>query len=268
LDIGKKEKFMAKVEPKMKLWNGSEFHLLRYLGRHRNELNKAILRNTNLNPDLDYDMDWIDYGFWDSTVFDAESRGINFLGNPKIYDKVAKEWIKYWPQTGNCQNWDAVIHLTPLVPKSKKIEKWVIVEAKAHLEELKSTSGAGQKSKIIIENAFKETKDFFGINTENNWLEEYYQLANRLAFIHFMQKNNIDVSLLNIYFINGWPDDKKINVPNKNMWDKKIKEEYNYLGINQRAKNYISNLFINCKYAPLKHNWHFSGSEEDPKKYL
>lgn len=242
---------MATIKPKMKLWNGSEFHLLRYLGRHRNELNKSILRNTNINSDLDYDIDWLDFGFWENSVFDAEYTGINFLvSDPKTYDKVAKEWIKYWPQTGNCQNWDAVIHLTPLVPKSNKIEKWVVVEAKAHLGELKSSTGAGQKSKTIIENAFNETKDFFGIKTKNNWLDNYYQLANRLAFIHFMQKNNVDVSLLNIYFINGWPNDMEKNVSSKKMWETKIKEEYNYLGINQKAKNYISEIFLDCKFIP------------------
>ena len=261
---------MEKFEPKMKLWNGSEFHLLRYLGRHRNELNKAIIRNTNINSDLDYDMDWIDFGFWDDTVFDAEYKGISFLPqfDAKLYDEVMKEWIKYWPQTGNPQNWDAIIHLTPLVPKSKKLDKWIVVEAKAHLGELESTSGAGKESKAKIENAFKETQNFFGIETKNNWLEKYYQLANRLAFIHFMQKNNVDISLLNIYFINGWPNDMKKNVPSKNIWDEKINEEYNYLGINQKAKNYISDLFINCNFAPLKNDWHFSGSEEDPKKFI
>jgi len=257
LDIGKniifldKDRYMAKIKPKMKLWNGSEYHLLRYLGRHRNELNSKILKNTNINNELDYDMEWLDFGFFQDTVFDAELTGVDFLihSNARIYDKVLKEWKKYWPQTGNCQNWDGVIHLNPLVPKSKKMEKWVVVEAKAHLGELGSSSGAGHKSRAIIENAFNETKEFFGIKTKNDWLDNYYQLANRLAFIYFMQKNNIDVSLLNIYFINGWLNDKEKNVSSQKIWEEKIKEEYNYMGVNQKAKNYISELFIDCKFA-------------------
>ena len=239
---------MANIKPKMKLYNGSEYHLLRFLGRHRNYLNSLILSSTNINLELDYDMEWLDFGYIKDTVFDKEPTGIEFLthGDTKIYENVKKKWIQYWPQTGNSQNWDGVIYLHPLVPKSKKIEKWVVIEAKARLEELQSKTGAGKESRKIIEKAFKETKDYFGIQTKNNWLENYYQLANRLAFLHFMQLNNVDVTLLNIYFINGWSNDLKKNVTSKKVWEKKIKEEYDYLGINQKAKNCIQELFVNC----------------------
>ena len=233
----------------MRLWNGSEFQLLRFLGRHRTELEREILRNTNINPDLDYQMEWVD--FWYSTkdsIFDVELTGPDFLYNEKLIDVdgLSEKWKNYWPQTGTPQSWDAVLNCIPLFP-TKKPEKWVVVEAKAHLEELESSSQAGTESRKIIAKAFEETKEHFGIKTENSWFDKYYQLANRLAFINFMLSNNIEVSLLNIYFIDGWPDDTSKNVPSREIWEEKIKDEYKYLGLNGNTNKYISEIFIRCK---------------------
>jgi hypothetical protein len=233
----------------MRLWNGSEFQLLRFLGRHRDELDREILKNTNINPDLDYKMEWVD--FWykgKDSIFDLELTGADFLYNEiKNPDELAKKWADYWPQTGTPQCWDAVINCTPIIPNSNKSDKWIIVEAKAHLGELESSSSAGTESKEIIEKAFDKTKERFGIKTGNSWFDKYYQLANRLAFINFMLLNDIEVSLLNIYFIDGWPDDNGKNVSSKEIWEEKIKEEYDYLGINENAKKHISEIFIRCK---------------------
>jgi hypothetical protein len=233
---------------KMRLWNGSEFQLLRFLGRHRTELEREILRNTNINPDLDYKMEWVDFWYSKDSVFDVELTGPDFLYNEKSIDAddLDKKWKNYWPQTGTPQNWDAVLNCIPLLP-TKKSEKWVIVEAKAHLEELESSSQAGTESRKIIAKAFEETKERFEIKTENSWFDKYYQLANRLAFINFMLSNNIEVSLLNIYFIDGWPDDTGKNVSSREIWKEKIKDEYNYLGLNGNTNKYISEIFIRCK---------------------
>jgi len=120
------------------------------------------------------------------------------------------------------------------------------VEAKAHINEMESDSGVkDQLNKKQIENAFIATKNRFGIYTENSWLKKYYQLANRLAFINFMLDNEIQCSLLNIYFVNGWPKSER-NVLDVNIWKKAINDEYSYLGINKNAQKYISEIFIEC----------------------
>lgn len=233
----------------MRLWNGSEFQLLRFLGRHRIELEREIQKNTNINPDLEYKMEWVDFLYAKNSTVDVELSGLDFLCNNKSIDtdKLAEKWGNYWPKTGHPQNWDAVINCIPISPNSKKFDKWVIVEAKAHLGELESLSKARMEGREIIAKAFEKTQERFGIKTKNNWLDKYYQLANRLAFINFMLSNNIEVSLLNIYFIDGWPDDIGINVSSREIWEEKIKEEYTYLGINETAKKYISEIFIKCK---------------------
>jgi hypothetical protein len=232
----------------MRLWNGSEFQLLRFLGRHRKELNSLILKDTTINVDLDYNMEWQDFLYKIDTPFDAESFGIYFMDYLEQTDKLRENWKKYWSQTGTQQNWDAVIECRQIIPNSGKPDKWVVVEAKAHLAELESSSQAGTGSRDIIAKAFKETQERFGIKTQNSWFDKYYQMANRLAFLHFMLSNNIEVSLLNIYFINGWPDEPALNVANKEIWEEKIKDEYDYLGINENVKKHISELFIDCRF--------------------
>jgi hypothetical protein len=176
---------------------------------------------------------------------DCEYTGIDFLPDD-IKKSLDANWKKYWPQTGAPQHWDAIIHLyeeaDPALP-----DKWIIVEAKAHLRELVSSSGAENQNSIeMIDNAFEATRERFNIHTDNNWREQYYQSANRLAFVNFMLDNNIKCSLLNIYFINGWPNDPSKNVTDEASWRRKIEDEYSYLGITDEAKKHIQEVFIDC----------------------
>jgi hypothetical protein len=232
----------------MGLGYGSEYQLLRFLGHHRIELNDIIQKNTKFIDEII----WFDFPKDKSKnprlSLDIENTGIEFLSNLKNYEEIKKNWVKYWPQRS--QHWDAVI-------LNADDEKWeyVLVEAKAHLGELESPCQAeAEGSKNTIKKAFETTKNRFNIQTQNDWLEKYYQLANRLAFVNFMLDNGISASLLNIYFINGWIkrdlDTKRViedkSVKTIEEWHKKIKEEYEYLGINNDTKKYISEIFVEC----------------------
>jgi len=229
----------------MALGYGSEYQLLRFLGHHRNELEQCILKQTKINENSGYSMKWLDYPKdIKRKSLDSEYVGLGFL-DKKIADKLSNNWQKYWPKNG--PNWDSIIYCSPVNPSSKLVDKWIVVEAKAHLKELESSSKVeDEESKILIEKAFEETKKHFNIKSQNNWLKKYYQLANILAFINFMLNNGIQCSLLNIYFINGWNKNTSKNVTSIEMWKEKILDEYLYLGINHEAKKYISEIFVNC----------------------
>jgi len=229
----------------MALGYGSEYQLFRFLGHHRSELERHILKNTKINENLDYDMEWLDFPKDNKRKsLDGEYVGINFL-DKKLFNKLSVNWNKYWPK--NAPNWDAIIYCSPIIPNTSLKDQWIIVEAKAHIKEIESDSGVKDKeSKKQIEEAFIATQKRFCIKTENNWLKKYYQLANRLAFINFMLDNGIQCSLLNIYFINGWPNKPEKNVLKIEAWKKIIADEYSYLGINNNAKKYISEIFVEC----------------------
>ena len=233
----------------MGLGYGSEYQLLRYLGHHRIELNNVINSNTRLSGEIQ----WLDFPK-DTTrlSLDGEYITIDFL-----HDKISEEafaalkskWKNYWSPSGTQPNWDGVF-----LHRKDNEEEWIIVEAKAHLGEIKSSTKASLNPNI--QNAFIETQNRFGIKNEH-WFGEYYQLANRLAFINFLLENNINASLLYIYFINGYEKQqlkkrKTILVESKSVnkqidWEKAIEQEYIDLGINEKANKYISNIFIDCK---------------------
>ena len=232
---------------KMGLGYGSEYQLLRFLGHHRNELEQKILKNTKINENLDYGMEWLDFPKDNKRKsLDGEYVGINFL-DKKIINKLSQSWKKYWPQKKGIHNWDAILYLSPIIPNSPLNDQWILIEAKGRLKEgIEDGSGATDPKSIeIINKAFESTKKRFNIKTQNDWLKKYYQFANRLAFINFLLDNGIQCSLLYIYFINAWPG-KPENVLTKDPWKELIHEEYSYLGINNDAKRYISEIFVEC----------------------
>ncbi|MGL4908977.1 MAG: hypothetical protein ACRC9X_02435 [Bacteroidales bacterium] len=233
----------------MGLGYGSEYQLLRYLGHHRNELNKTIAEQTKLNGELN----WLDFPKNNSTLsLDGEHKNIDFLKchlEDLEYERLKNNWNKYWSPTGTPPNWDGII-----IHKVNDSNEWIIVEAKAHLKELESTTESADNENI--QNAFIKTQKNFGVSN-NNWFGKYYQLANRLAFINFLLENNIKASLLYIYFINGYNkrilrDGKKETVEKKSVesidiWKEALNKEYNELGLNEEAQKYISNVFIDCE---------------------
>jgi hypothetical protein len=64
--------------------------------------------------------------------------------------------------------------------------------------------------------------------------------------VHFLLENKIKTSLLYIYFLNGWIKGTKENVLTEGEWEKEIREEYRYLGINDNAEKYIHKIFVEC----------------------
>src|SRR5690349_2952904 len=129
---------------------GSEYHLLRYLGRHRETLNRKIRQATGAD-----DIYWLDNSFDSSGRFrDREWTGLDFLSNSS---NVLAEWSRFWPQRGNPPNWDAIGKL--IYPGR---EEWLLVEGKANEKELKSPCHGKSASWEMIEKAFSQTKAALG----------------------------------------------------------------------------------------------------------
>ena len=220
----------------MGLGYGSEYQLLRFLGHHRFELENEIKKQTSIEGSLT----WFDFPKDKGRLsLDKEYKGIEFLKDLVNYKTIEENWKDYWP--GDNQNWDGII-----LNINQTSWQYILVEAKAHLEELVSDTDAKKEQSIAkISRAFDSTRKRFGISASKDWSKCYYQAANRLAFINFLLENGIKASLLNIYFINGWPNDQK-NVTSVQMWEEKIQDEYSYLGINDNAKKYIHEVFLEC----------------------
>ena len=174
---------------------GSEWHLLRYLGYHRQYLTNQVLELTGGQS-----LTWLDFRFLKpnkSGKHDGEHIGLSFVKDPQ----VDESWRAFWPQSGNSQNWDAVGIL-----RYQDHDEWLLVEAKAHLRELKSSCQATNQNSIEkINTALSKTINHFcdpSVPVER-WLSPYYQYANRLAALYFLMKAchpPIPARLLMIYF--------------------------------------------------------------------
>lgn len=116
---------------------GSEWHLLRYLGRHRDLLTRRVLDEIG-----GHSIEWRDGLFHQKPPFDAEWKAADFL--PATHP-ARIQWLQFWPQSGNTPNWDAIGVLT-----ANGEREWLLVEAKGNLQELRSTacSPAGSRKPL------------------------------------------------------------------------------------------------------------------------
>lgn len=184
---------------------GSEWHLLRFLGYHRDILNRSIecsIPNGMI-------IDWLGTPFEANTsaiakepprFLDREFEGINFLP-PDDQRRLGRHLDEFWPTTGSKPNWDAVGRV-----RVADEEAWLLVEAKSHLVELRSTCGArpafegGGRDRIA--EAFRLTQARMGIGVgPEAWLSPYYQFCNRISYLQFLCDHGIPTRLLFLYFL-------------------------------------------------------------------
>jgi hypothetical protein len=227
---------------KMGCGYGSEFHLLRYLGYHRRDLNRAIEQETGGRV-----VDWLDFCFDSRRKFpdlDAELKGMEFLG-PDVED-AKSAWGEFWPQTGNPPNWDAVGLL-----QSGSHSEFLLVEAKAHASEIHSDCGAHDEGGLgRIREALAQTirDNGFKSNPEK-WLAPYYQCANRLATLHFLLQHDVLSRLVFIYFTGDDPTlyRKPVVCPKSEQeWQGHLEKMYDHLGMpgSSELKRRVHRLFL------------------------
>jgi len=221
---------------------GSEWHLLRYLGYHREYLSLRTLEITGGNS-----LEWLDIDFSKKNEplrDDKEFLGVEFSQNANVQES----WKSFWPQTGNSQNWDAVgkIHFG-------SYDGWLLVEAKGHIGEMESKCGATKvASKQKIHLALEKASRAFGNQSKpvENWLEPYYQYANRLAVLYFLMNEcvpSVNARLLFIYFYG----ENRVNLEcpqNEQEWLPAIQKMYARLGVD---KNYELTKRIHHLFLPV-----------------
>ena len=217
---------------------GSEFQLMRFLGHHRNLLEKTIRKFIGNTDGRFY---WFDFDFADREKIisgDSEMCGLSFLEKEilKISD-VCDVVKKYAWNFDRWQYWDAVFLLDGVI---------YFVEAKAHKEEIKSGNKkhGGTHSKEILD----FMKSQFSCATEE-WLKDYYQFANRLSTVSFLNRSGISCKLVNIYFVDGYYDrEHSINKDtSEESFRAEINQELKTLGLDEEEKNrYVIDVFIDA----------------------
>lgn len=211
---------------------GSKEHLSHFLKSHRNRLNEEIRTATGGEV-----VEWL------AKPCDAEWRGVEFEGEP-----IREAWKQFWPQNGNTLNWDAVGKI-----RFGKQTEWLLVEAKAQLGELKSSTRAKQSGGLSkIEEAFTKTKEAFGVADTHNWLKPCYQFCNRLAAHHFLRQQQKASRLLFIYFL-GDEHPRKHCPKSEDEWHAPLQAMYDHVGLTWKSplEKRIHRIFLHvCDSLP------------------
>lgn len=200
---------------------GSEWHLLRYFGRHRLRFNQLVLSGTTSES-----VEWLDFGFnRKAAMFDDEPKGLEFLADNT---DLQRAWADYWPLGGGVPNWDAVGRLA-----RNGRQEWLLVEAKAHVGELRAFCQAkAPASRQKIEAALRATKSALGVDSARDWMaSDYYQLANRLAVLHFLNVQKRPAKLLLIYFTGDTSRDGRVCPPDAAGWEAALETQDVALGL-------------------------------------
>lgn len=223
----------------LQVGHGSEFHLLRFLARHRELLNSRL--ETQLAADGVEELasvEWLDFPFKAAApTRDGEILSVDFLT-----DHGGEAWRRFWPdpESGKLNrrgmpSWDAVGQVRF---KGSTGNEWLLVEAKAHTQEFASpraACGAAGKSRQVITAALQAT---FGALTpsqlqtwesfQDQWLGQYYQLANRLAVLHFLNACGQPARLLYVLFAG---DQYRTCPPTSRNWLKLFTSAYREMGL-------------------------------------
>ena len=194
---------------------GSELHLLRWLGLHRDDLTKKVEDKTGIT-----DVKWMQFEFSNGgQKYDAELRKLNFLESCD-YERVLSMYFN--PIN---PNWDAVA-----IGKRNGHKCYVLIEAKAHSGEIADDSMHGGESHDAIRDVLASTaKEITGVeNLGNVWIGKYYQMANRLYVQKILEDCGIDSIQVNIYFCGDRHDG--VNCPvDKSGWADAIGDEISEL---------------------------------------
>jgi hypothetical protein len=176
------------------------------VNRNRDEIDEKALAALPTLAELDPVLDW---------VSPLEKDGFKELVDGTLLDRIERSDLRpklkqYWPPGG--PNWDAVA-----VARDKDGD-WIgpiLVEAKSYPAEMQSACGAKPESLKLIEKQLRETRKWLRDRTGSSepseeradaWLNEYYQAANRLAFLRFFTEIvDVPAWLLNVLVVDD-PD--------------------------------------------------------------
>jgi hypothetical protein len=144
-------------------------------------------------------------------------------------------------------NWDAVGCGTA----ARGSSEWILVEAKGNLKELKSTCGAGPKSLVKIQSALDDTRSAMGVSDSEDWAVGYYQHANRLAVLHFINSHGIPARLVYILFT-GVTDSDSLSPNGISGWQESMKTMKNHLGItgNSELESRVHEVYLDMASTP------------------
>ncbi|MBA3030316.1 MAG: hypothetical protein FP816_16105 [Desulfobacteraceae bacterium] len=157
---------------------------------------------------------------------------LKLLGLEEFEEQLKAFWPKRGPQ------WDALA--------ITKKRKYMLFEAKANIPEILSSCQAKHPDSIkLINKSIETTKRYLGKSKGKNWLDGFYQYANRISHLYFFRKVcNIDAHLIFVYFCND-----KTHIPTTvDQWKGAIQLQKSMMALNShKLKQFVHELFIDIE---------------------
>lgn len=175
---------------------GSRLHLQNLVNRHTDWLNCLLL---SASPSLQVfaaaDPNW---------VSPLERDGYQEFQDTAFLQQVGRSHLKgqlaaFWPTGGPV--WDGLA----TVPGKNGGQGIILLEAKSHADELRGPgSQASEPSRQRITQSLEAVKEHLGVPKGVDWITSaYYQYANRLAHLYFLQElAQVPTWLVFLYIVN------------------------------------------------------------------
>ena len=206
---------------------GSQMWLQLLINRHPTVIENHLRPVLDLNPE--------DKILWHSPLAQdeySEYRDKEFL--KRVSTRLQhRSLASFWPNGGPV--WDGL--------GTTSRDDVILVEAKSHISELASKCQAREPAKAQIQKSLKHAAEFYGAAPHADWLNGYYQYANRLAHLYLMRHlNGIPAWLCFVYFVN----DSEMSGPKSVAeWRSAIATAHSHLGLGEHSLTpFIVDLFI------------------------
>jgi hypothetical protein len=143
---------------------------------------------------------------------------------------------EFWPEGGPC--WDALARVTGC-----SAEGVVLVEAKSHASGVQSSCRAENPvSRARIQASLACAKRRLGVSADVDWMEAYYQAANRYAHLIFLRDIGVQAWLVEVYFLN---DKHFVGAPaTEEEWQAVLKNVSTQMGLTGKSVPFVSKLFV------------------------
>lgn len=215
---------------------GSKYHFQGYRDHANEILDAAFLHAIGGRVEV---LTWL-YPTTPGTA--EEPAGIEFLSPTNA---VRQAWHDFWPTGGRQPSWDGIAKV-----QYGGATEWLIVEAKANQPEFASPpSEASELSLKKIRESLKSTQIHLGVHRSFCWHGTYYQYANRLAFLYFLNVvARIPARLVFLYFMGETFPDRRPCPKSEERWKELINACHLTLGIPKQhaLTDRVHDLFLKC----------------------
>lgn len=205
---------------------GSQHLIRHWINNETNNLNQMILSNSLSLLQFGTEVEWVSPIEADQFK-EYQDDFLDFIIESDEKVNVYQKLREFWPSNGPV--WDGIG-----IVSNEKEKGLLLVEAKAHVGETKSSMKAkslDSREKIIAR--VVEVKSAFGSNSAVEvWMNQYYQLANRLCFLYFLnEKLHIPTWLVLCNFV----DDQTYKPTSIETWLQHTQHVFNHMQIDSKS---------------------------------